>query len=126
MMTKLNFYLAFIALLTAVSVLNFIPIDFKELIETMFFITCFGFVLQMILENFDFKIDKIKTYIIKLEGWVFYIITWLMIVYIQTTLVFKFIEITKMKINVNIIFSVFGLLGAYLASFTKKKPNKNY
>src|SRR5690554_1034380 len=123
-MTKLNFYLALLAVLTAISVLDYIADDFKNVVQITFYITLFGFMLKMMIENFEFKIESIKKGLLTLEGWVFYLITWFMIVYVLSSFVLLIIVKTNLDVNPKYLFALFGIAGAYFATFIKKKDFK--
>ena len=122
-MNKLNFYIALLALFTAVSVLDYIDEDYKVYIKLIFYITSLGFILKMMIENFDFKIQILRKVVEKFESSIFYIITWFMVVFVLSSLVLSVIQIVNLNINKNILFMFFGFLGALSAKYIKKKEN---
>ena len=122
-MNRLNFYIALLALFTAVSVLDYIDEDYKVYINLIFYITSLGFILKMMIENFDFKIQILRKVVEKFESSIFYVITWFMVVFVLSSLVLSVIQIANLNINKNIPFMFFGFLGALSAKYIKKKEN---
>lgn len=122
-MNKLNFYLTLLALLTAVSVLDYISEEYKNFIKITFYIASFGFILKMILENFDFKIERCRTIIEKIEDNIFYIITLFMVAFITSSFFSIIFEMINLNINKNILYSFFGILGVLFKMVVKKKAN---
>src|SRR5690554_4531933 len=120
-MNKLNFYLALLALFTAVSVLDYIDEDYKTYIKLIFYITSLGFILKMMIENFDFKIQILRKVVEKIESSIFYIITWFMVVFVLSSVVLSVVQMANLNVNDNILFIFFGILGALSAKYIKKK-----
>ena len=120
-MNKLNFYLALLALFTAVSVLDYIDEDYKTYIKLIFYITSLGFILKMMIENFDFKIQILRKVVEKIESSIFYIITWFMVVFALSSVVLSVVQMANLNVNDNILFIFFGILGALSAKYIKKK-----
>lgn len=123
-MNKLNFYIALLGLLTAVSVLDYIADDFKAAVQIIFYITSFGLMLKMMIENFEFTKESIKKRLLFLEGKIFYLITWFMIFFILSSLLLMLIEKINLNINPIIMYLLFGLTGTYFATFVKMKDFK--
>lgn len=123
-MNKLNFYIALLGLLTAVSVLDYIADDFKAAVQIIFYITSFGLMLKMMIENFEFTKESIKKRLLFLEGKIFYLITWFMIVYVLSSFVSLIIAKTNLDVNPKYLFALFGIAGVYFSKFIKRKDFK--
>jgi|SRR5690606_16289759 len=122
-MNKLNFYIAFIGLLVAVSILEYISDDYRVYVKIIFYLTALGFILKMVIENFDFSSTLLENLIIKTENNIFFIITWLMIVFLITTLFTTLIQMTNLQIYDEYFYIVFGALGALSTKYIKRKNN---
>src|SRR5690606_34600923 len=102
----------------------YIADDFKNVVQITFYITLFGFMLKMMIENFEFKIESIKKILLALEGRVFYLITWFMIVYVLSSFVLLISIEINLDVNPNYLFVLFGSTGACFTTFIKKKDIK--
>lgn len=125
-MNKLNFYIAFIGLLVAISILEYISDEYRIYVKIIFHITAIGFVLKMVLENFEFSSKSLENLIIKTEKNIFYIITWLMLVFLMTTLFTTLIQMTKLQLCDKFFYIVFGGLGGLSTLYIKRKDNNIY
>lgn len=77
----------------------------------------------MVIENFDFSSTLLENLIIKTENNIFFIITWLMIVFLITTLFTTLIQMTNLQIYDEYFYIVFGALGALSTKYIKRKNN---
>ena len=81
------------------------------------------FILQMVIENFDFSSTLLENLIIKTENNIFFIITWLMVVFLIKTLFTTLIQMTNLQIYDEYFYIVFGSLGALSTKYIKRKNN---
>lgn len=123
-MNRFNLYLTILALLAAVDTLNYISEDYKDFLKLIFYITSLGLLSKMMMENFDFKIQNIKTTIEKFEGHIFFIITLFMVAFVLSSIISSILQLIHLKINNNILFTFFGILGALLGKIIKKRDEK--
>ena len=88
-MNKLNYYIAFLSLIVAISVLDYIPKEEIEFIKILFFFTALGLLLTMIKENFNIKIKSINSIFVKIEdNYLYFIISFFIF---QIVLIFEFV-----------------------------------
>ena len=120
-MNKLNYYIAFLSLIVAISVLDYIPKEEIEFIKILFFFTALGLLLTMIKENFNIKIKSINSIFVKIEDNYLYFITVFITSYIITKIVSFIIEIVDLNIKQNYIYIIFGIVGVLLKMIITKK-----
>ena len=120
-MNKLNYYIAFLSLIVAISVLDYIPKEEIEFIKILFFFTALGLLLTMIKENFNIKIKSINSIFVKIEDNYLYFITVFITSYIITKIVSFIIEIVDLNIKQNYIYIIFGIVGVLLKMIISKK-----
>jgi len=120
-MNKLNYYIAFLSLIVAISVLDYIPKEEIEFIKILFFFTALGLLLTMIKENFNIKIKSINSIFVIIEDNYLYFITVFITSYIITKIVSFIIEIVDLNIKQNYIYIIFGIVGVLLKMIISKK-----